>query len=71
MRELDLMAEARERREWERASWLMCTIANFAFGNDEKWKPEDFNPTVETHEERMTLDELCRPLIDSGALEVR
>ena len=70
MRELDLMAEAREKREWERASWIMCTIANFAFGNDQKWKPEDFNPTVETHE-MMTLDELFDPLIKSGAIEVR
>ena len=75
MRELDLMAEARNEAEWERASWIMHVIANFAFGNEEHYRPDDFNPLrlaeKSRKERRLTLDEVFNPLIQSGSIEVR
>lgn len=75
MRELDIMADAAESHEWERASWIMSTIANFAFGNEESWKPADFNAMeiakAKRKEKRMTIDDVFRPLIESGAIEVK
>ncbi len=75
MRELNTMAEAREAAEWERASWIMHIIANFAFGNEEHYKPADFNPLEivkrQQAEKRMTLDELFEPMIKDGSIEVR
>ena len=73
MRELTLMAEAREQAEWERASWVMHVIANFAFGNEEHYKPADFNPLkiAEKKEAMMSLDDLFKPLIASGSIEVK
>ena len=75
MRELNTMAEARQEAEWERASWIMYVIASFSFGNEEKYKPEDFNPIElakkQKKEKRMTLDEVFSPLIESGGIEVK
>lgn len=74
MRELDIMAEARESKEWERASWIMHVVANFAFGNEKEWKPSDFNPlriAKARQEQRMGIDELFAPLVESGAIEVQ
>ena len=75
MRELNLMAETREQAEWERASWIMHVVANFAFGNEEHYKPADFNPILiaekQRHEKRMSIDEVFAPLIDSGSIEVK
>ena len=75
MRELNTMAEAREEAEWNRASWIMHIIANFAFGNEEHYKPADFNPVLiaeaRKKEKKLSIDEVFAPLIDSGSIEVR
>lgn len=73
MRELNLMAEAREAAEWERASWIMHVIANFAFGNEERYKPADFNPILiaEEHEKELSIDEVFGPHIELGSIEVK
>ncbi|MBQ6473454.1 MAG: hypothetical protein IJJ33_15820 [Victivallales bacterium] len=75
MRELNTMAEARQEADWERASWIMHTIANFSFGNEEHWTPDDFNPIriaeKQAKERHLSLDEVFNPLIESGSIEVR
>ena len=66
MRELVIMAEAKQKSNWEIASAQMCLLANInRSGKTKTFKPADFNPFASRkktdgviHDNQMALDAL-------------